>query len=177
MQKKPQKNKHVDDYGNIYYDDEQIIELIYNDNFNNNIIAIESPDISKYNKEAISQNEQPIKIYNKIEKSIEEFDRETQSNWFIPEEYYKIDIYQFLLDRCKNDIQISRLNEEWPLFQERELENVLRFFIYFVDNLRKNNIFWGIGRGSSVASFVLYLIGVHKIDPIKYNLNIRDFLK
>ena len=96
---------------------------------------------------------------------------------FIKFPEFDIDIYQFLLDRCKNDIQISRLNEEWPLFQERELENVLRFFIYFVDNLRKNNIFWGIGRGSSVASFVLYLIGVHKIDPIKYNLNIRDFLK
>lgn len=172
-----QKNKCIDEYGNIYYNDEQIIELIYNDNFTDDIVAIESSGILKYNKEAISQNETPIKIYKKTNLDVENFDKNCQSKWFFPEEYYSIDLYQYLLEKCKNKKQIDRLNEEWELFLERNLENVLRFFIYFVDTLRKNKIMWGVGRGSSVASFILYLIGVHKINPIKYDLNIRDFLK
>jgi len=49
--------------------------------------------------------------------------------------------------------------------------------IYIVDMMRKNNLVWGVGRGSSVASYVLYLIGIHKIDSLKYNLNIEEFLK
>jgi DNA polymerase III alpha subunit len=48
---------------------------------------------------------------------------------------------------------------------------------YLVDTLRKNNVVWGVGRGSSVASYILYLIGVHKVDSIKYNLDINEFLK
>ena len=35
----------------------------------------------------------------------------------------------------------------------------------------------GVGRGSSVASYILYLIGVHRIDSIKYNLDWKEFLR
>ena len=54
---------------------------------------------------------------------------------------------------------------------------VLRFLVYFTDTLRDKNIVWGVGRGSSVASYVLYLIGVHRINSIRYNLDITEFLK
>jgi DNA polymerase III alpha subunit len=43
--------------------------------------------------------------------------------------------------------------------------------------MRKENIVWGVGRGSSVASYVLYLIGVHKIDSLYYNLDVEEFLR
>jgi DNA polymerase III alpha subunit len=36
---------------------------------------------------------------------------------------------------------------------------------------------WGVGRGSSVASYVLFLIGVHRIDSMKYNLDYKEFLR
>ena len=49
--------------------------------------------------------------------------------------------------------------------------------IYLVDYMRKNKIVWGVGRGSSVASYVLYLIGVNKIDSIKYKLECQEFLR
>jgi DNA polymerase III alpha subunit len=48
---------------------------------------------------------------------------------------------------------------------------------YLVDTLRKNIIVWGVGRGSSVASYILYLIGVHRIDSLYYDLDIAEFLK
>jgi DNA polymerase III alpha subunit len=43
--------------------------------------------------------------------------------------------------------------------------------------MRKHNIVWGVGRGSSVASYVLYLIGVHKINSMYYDLDIEEFLR
>ena len=54
---------------------------------------------------------------------------------------------------------------------------LLKYLKYLVDTMRENKIVWGVGRGSSVASYVLYLIGVHKIDSIKYELDIKEFLK
>ena len=71
----------------------------------------------------------------------------------------------------------ERCGEELLLYQERDLFNLLRYMKYLVDTMRKNNIVWGVGRGSSVASYVLYLIGIHRIDSIKYNLDINEFLK
>ena len=55
--------------------------------------------------------------------------------------------------------------------------DVLQFLKYMVDTLRENNIVWGVGRGSSVASYVLYLLGVHKVNSIKYDLDPTEFLR
>ena len=54
---------------------------------------------------------------------------------------------------------------------------LLKYLKYLVDTMRNNNIVWGVGRGSSVASFVLFLIGVHKINSLYYDLPIEEFLK
>ena len=43
--------------------------------------------------------------------------------------------------------------------------------------MRDNQVIWGVGRGSSVASYVLYLIGIHKIDSMYYDLPINEFLR
>ena len=43
--------------------------------------------------------------------------------------------------------------------------------------MRLNNVVWGLGRGSSTASYILYLLGVHKIDSLYYDLPIEEFLK
>jgi DNA polymerase III alpha subunit len=62
-------------------------------------------------------------------------------------------------------------------FKQRNLTDLLRFLVYFVDTVRTNNIVYGVGRGSSIASYVLYLLKVHRIDSFKYNLDIKEFLK
>jgi DNA polymerase III alpha subunit len=55
--------------------------------------------------------------------------------------------------------------------------DVLKAMKYMVDVLKSNNVVWGVGRGSSVSSYCLYLIGIHKIDSVKYDLPITDFFK
>jgi DNA polymerase III alpha subunit len=66
---------------------------------------------------------------------------------------------------------------ELELFTARNLTDILRLLIHIVTILRKNNVVWGVGRGSSVASYCLYLLGVHRVDSIRYDLDIKEFLK
>lgn len=97
-------------------------------------------------------------------------------HWFIPHEYAEMDIEAFLIDQCPKE-NYERLVQELDLFHKNEMIPVLKAMKYIVDTLRANNVIWGVGRGSSVASYVLYLIGVHKIDSIKYNIPIEEFFK
>lgn len=115
--------------------------------------------------------------YEKQNLSIEEFDRINQNNWHMPVQYKKMDIAKFILDRCSNDSELQRAGHELLLFQERNLFDLLRYLKYLVDIMRENKIVWGVGRGSSTASFVLYLLGVHKINSLYYDLSIDEFLK
>jgi DNA polymerase III alpha subunit len=108
--------------------------------------------------------------------SKEEFDRALQEDWFMPEEYLTMDIEKFLVDVCPAE-NYQRLVDELTAFKDRNMLNVLKWLKYFVDTCEKEDVLWGVGRGSSVASYVLYLIGVHSVDPIKYKLDWREFLR
>ncbi|NJO62370.1 MAG: hypothetical protein HC836_30345 [Richelia sp. RM2_1_2] len=66
-------------------------------------------------------------------------------------------------------IEKDRVLTELNLFRERNMEMVLRSLIFLVDLMRNNNVVWGVGRGSSCASYCLFLIGIHKVDAIKYS--------
>jgi len=99
------------------------------------------------------------------------------SNWFMPDNYKEMDIEKFVLDSCKEEEYIQRARVELEEFSKRNLTMLLRQVKYIIDTLRKNNIVWGVGRGSSVASLVLHILGVHKIDPIKYNIPLNEFFK
>jgi len=109
--------------------------------------------------------------------SVPEFDAERHSQWFMPDAYKNIDIAQYILDLCTTQEQLQRAGEELLLYQEHDLFDLLRYLRYLVAVMRENRIIWGVGRGSSVASYVLYLLGVHRIDSMFYDLDPREFLR
>jgi DNA polymerase III alpha subunit len=109
--------------------------------------------------------------------SIEDFDNSNQSNWYMPTEYKEMDIAKFVLDQCTSEAELQRAGEELIMFQERNMFVLLQYLKYLVDTMRKHNIVWGVGRGSSVASFVLFLLGVHRINSLYYDLSIDEFIK
>lgn len=109
--------------------------------------------------------------------SLTDFDDANQNNWLMPKDYRDIDIASFILDKCSGEAELQRAGQELLLFQERGMFDLLRYLKYLVDTMRKNNIVWGVGRGSSVASFVLFLLGVHKINSLYYDLSIDEFIK
>lgn len=98
------------------------------------------------------------------------------TNWLIPREYKDMDIERFLMAQCPEE-NYQRLIKELELYRKHDMLIVLKAMKYIVDTLRSNNIVWGVGRGSSVASYALYLLGVHKIDSVKYDLPIEEFFK
>ena len=109
--------------------------------------------------------------------SIEDFDNNNQANWYMPVEYAELDIAKYVLDQCTNEAELQRAGEELILFQERNMFVLLQYLKYLVDTMHKNNIVWGVGRGSSVASFVLFLLEIHRINSLYYDLSIDEFLK
>ena len=108
---------------------------------------------------------------------VAQYHNNNQSNWHMPEKYKQLDIAEYLLKLCNTDAELQRVGTELLLYQERDMFDLLCFLVYIVDVMREQDIVWGVGRGSSVASYVLYLIGVHKIDSLYYDLDIAEFLR
>lgn len=106
-----------------------------------------------------------------------EFDQQQQSRWHMPQQYQDLDIAQHVLDLCGSQAELQRAAQELLMYQQRDMMDVLRYMKYLVDTLRDNQIIWGVGRGSSSASFVLYLLGVHRINSLEYDLDPGEFLR
>lgn len=173
------------------YSDSDIFELIYQNKINEleNLMVDPSDEIEKFNSVATEMNIPKLKVYQDNHIDINDFDRLMQSEWFMPDSYKNLDIRSWMLTKLlevgnykdRASAQASkkwyRCMEELDEYEKRGMDNLLRYMIYLVDFMRENNIVWGVGRGSSVASYVLYLIGVHKIDSIKYNLDFKEFFR
>ena len=141
------------------------IELLYR---NKSITGIPFDDVDQFNQYADSLE---------LEQLVNDIEYSKQFN--IPQYYLELDVEQYIRDLVLNaePQKQARVEAELDLFRTRNLFPVLQLLIYIVDTMRKHNLVWGVGRGSSVASYCLYLIGIHKIDSVKYNLDIREFLK
>ena len=125
-----------------------------------------SADLSKYVDIVVSEHlDYPIPT-----------DSINSNNWFIPKAYQEMNIETFLLENSPESNH-PRIIQEIDLYKKHNMILMLKTMKYIVDTLRTNNVIWGVGRGSSVASYVLHIIGVHKIDSVKYNLPIEEFFK
>ena len=109
--------------------------------------------------------------------TVEDFDLENQGQWLMPDEYKNLDIAKHVLGLCESEAALQRVGEELLLYQSRDLFDLLRYLKFLVDVMKSNNLIWGVGRGSSVASYVLYLLKIHRIDSLHYNLDIAEFLR
>jgi len=169
-----------DNFGQCYFSSTELCELLYK-NPDINIGQFWVDDYDQYNaavKTTFSHFPQ-VKEYHPYPTnySVDVFHHTKQSLWNMPVEYCTMDIAQWLLDQCKTEVELQRVGEELLLYQERNLFPLLKQLKYIIDTWRSNNIIWGVGRGSSVASYVLYLIGVHRINSIYYDLDIHEFLR
>lgn len=168
----------VDEFGVVFFSSNEVADLLYKDP-TLDLRNFKVKDASKFNSSVteLFADMPVLEQYRYTVLSVDEFDDSNQSNWFMPEEYKNLDIAEHILSLCTTDAELQRVGEELLLYQERALFDLLRFLKYFVDTMRQNNILWGVGRGSSVSSYVLYLLGIHKINSMYYDLDIAEFLK
>ena len=118
-----------------------------------------------------------IKYVDEPNISLSIFDQQQQAKWKMPQQYKDLDIAEYILGLCTTEAELQRVGTELLLFQERDLFNLLKYLKYLVDVMTENKVIWGVGRGSSVASFVLYKLNVHRIDSMFYKLDIKEFLR
>lgn len=107
----------------------------------------------------------------------DEFHAQNQTQWHMPEQYQAMDIAAHVLGLCTTEAELQRCGKELLLYQERNLFDLLRYMVYLVDTMTQHSVVWGVGRGSSVASYVLYKLKVHSINSMYYNLDIEEFLR
>lgn len=132
--------------------------------------------VQEYNRNVSAENEITVKSNC----------RPLDLTWNIPDRYKKLDVVSYLLDahdalfEGTDDNEMTkreeRLAEELVKFKKLGLFDVLRTVIWIINTLSIHDVVWGIGRGSSVSSYVLYVIGVHDVDSYAYHLDINDFL-
>ena len=168
----------TDKFGQIIYNESDLVSMIMRDatveSLNGMLVE---PGVNLETASAYLEQVPDLVEYAFTDMTVEEFDVMKQNSWHMPDEYKHMDIAEYILSLCDSDARLQRCGQELLLFQERNLFDLLRYLKYLVDTLTANNMIWGVGRGSSVASYVLYLLGVHKIDSMFYDLDGREFLR
>jgi DNA polymerase III alpha subunit len=167
----------LDQFGNPIFNSLDIFKVLYQGKLTNlkDITVDYNDDIRSLEETAGFSFQRFNEQLDQI--SIEDFDHALQSDWFIPPEYKEFDVREWCISKCTTKEQTARVEAEMDAYEERNMIPLLQWCKHFVDTCMANNIVWGVGRGSSVASFVLYLLGVHQVDSVKYNLDWQEFLR
>lgn len=168
----------LDKYSNPIFNEDDLFEALYK---GYQINAYDTVFVEERNSNITTLEHQTgVSLFEPINSptlTVDTLDQEWQKQWKMPSEYKTFDIENWLLCQCKDVVAYNRTKEELEAYKARNMLDLLRWLKYFVDTCSKENLVWGVGRGSSVASYVLFLLGVHNIDSIKYNLDWREFLR
>ena len=181
----------TDDLGIPRFSNRDLIDMIYSGQSDKVHVVLCNPtdDVDRFNTAMEDQGLPKLQKYIPLDVDQKTFDGVCQREWFMPQEYKDLELEMHLFEKVKEQLQHAssdfvfnsaqwiRVEEELKAFEERGMEDLLRYMIYLVDFMRENNIVWGVGRGSSVASYVLYLIGVHRVNSIQFELDWREFLR
>lgn len=149
------------------------MDLLYNDKEVSGVLN-NCPQSLELYKKYLNNFNIDIKIEEFKNKSIEE----RKNTWFIPEKYKAINVEEYILNLCKTQEEIDRVKMELEEYKSHNMFDLLRLCIFLSEFIKAHDdIIIGIGRGSSVSSYILYLLEIHLVDSLKYNLDIKEFLK
>jgi len=165
----------LDKYSNPVFDEQDLFDALYKGhqfNVDDTMIVERTESVKELEKQLGFRFVPPYETHFEVA----DYDQACQSHWNMPDEYKSLDIEAYLVQHSDKQ-NYQRLMDELEAFKARNMLDLLRWLKYFVDICSKEGVVWGVGRGSSVASYVLYVIGVHNIDPIKYNLDWQEFLR
>lgn len=171
-----------DKFGQFVYDENEVFDILMHDTGVISETFKPGPFTVEMTAEEVKQANdfvgyEALNAYTPEDISIEEFDANNQADWWMPDSYKEMDIAAYILGLCETDAELQRCGEELLLYAERDLLDLLRYMKYLVDTMELKKVIWGVGRGSSVSSYVLYLLKVHKINSMYYKLDPREFLR
>lgn len=175
---KQYKSFSVDEYGQVGFSGPQLVNLLKSGVDISELSMIETEDTQLFDRylKHYDRNDERLSSLVTPEVSVEDWDKLHQAIWNIPDEYKNLDVFEYLTNKCQTQEQVERVCVEWLKYEEYDLIPMLRCLVYLIDTFRKNDVVWGVGRGSSCSSYILYLIGMHRVDPLKYDLDFSEFL-
>jgi DNA polymerase III alpha subunit len=170
------KSDHV---GRIIFNEDDVVNMVMRGQSLTNLNGLlVQPAIDLESAALILEDIPKFINYDKLaQETLEEFDHRCRNTWHMPDQYKQLDIAEHMIAMCDTPEKLQRVGHELLLYQERGLFDLLRYLKYLVDTMHDNHVIWGVGRGSSVASYVLYLLGVHRIDSMYYDLDVGEFLR
>ena len=71
----------------------------------------------------------------------------------------------------------QRILEELDYFDRSNTVCLMLKINELIERFREDNVLWGVGRGSSCASLVLYCLYVHDVDSLEYDIPFKEFSK
>ena len=109
--------------------------------------------------------------------------------WLQPPAYLELDIYEKVGQAYEArlpelyarytpqqyDEALRRVVTELAEIERRGMVDFFKTIIYVLDVFREKGVVWGVGRGSSCASYILYLLGLHSVDCVMYNVPHAEF--
>lgn len=171
----------LDQYYRRVLSEKDLCEIIYcNPEVSVGDFAIGNPEKHNQALQINFSELDPVQQLESIAEDPNAWHKQNQDTWYMPGEYQNIsdsDLVQLFVDLCSTDIEIERVKMEMAEFHSRGLFPLLKYILYLVNTMEENSVVWGIGRGSSVASYVLYLTGIHCVDSIKHDLDFYEFMR
>lgn len=164
----------IDEQGNVVYTKDGLLEIIASGRtLPDKILTSATDEIVRFNQSAtelfedvrIENQQDLVDIKNRVNK------------YLVPDKYLNFDPLKYVINLCETEQEIQRTLEEHELYKQKNLLDVLKICKYIVDEFEKNNVITGVGRGSSCASFMLYKLGIHYVNPLKYDIKITEFLR
>jgi len=171
-------NRTIDEYGNVIFDVADLFPLIVKGYDVTKFLVNDSPEVEQFRAtcKLLDNEDLSLQTYTRPEGSIQDHLDKFRNRWFMPDRYRTLSLRVWLNGKCKTQEERQRVDEELKVFEKYELEMMLKSLIYLVDIFVEHKIVWGVGRGSSVSSYVLYLIGIHRVNSLKYELDFSEFL-
>lgn len=172
------ENRTIDDYGNVFFKVKHVFPLILKGFKANEFLFEDGPEVQQLIQtcRALDNEDLLPTVYATPTEPLDERMNVYRTSWAIPNRYKTLDLRVWLDQLCKSDVERKRVDYEMTVFEKYELQDMLRSLVYLVDVFKKNKVVWGVGRGSSVASYVLFLIGIHRVNSITYELDFDEFL-
>lgn len=141
------------------------------------------------NKLAVTELNEEIRAYNAVAEHPLQVKTELDltgfpPKWVLPGKYQTLDLDEYLMGLVNlvaednlYEKRLERLAQEISLFKSQNLDNILRALLFVIETMKDKKVIWGVGRGSSCSSYLLYLMGLHEVDPVLYEIDIEDFLR
>jgi len=170
----------VTDEGEVVAKHELLVKQALSGEVFTDLRAIAHPDIKRYNKH--SGNANPIGVWEPTEKGSGIGPDPDTFEWTIPKKYLSMNIEELCIEaleqkRLINDVYVNRLSWELIQMELKDMHQFVRCLLYVTHQFKENDVVWGVGRGSSCASLIMYLLDINKVDPVKYGIPAEEFFK